>query len=93
VLAVWWSDLLVALGKQNIPRALQVGLDWRVLGFTLLVSVLTGFVFGLLPALHSSKTELTETLKEGGRGAGEGARRNRTRGVLIVSELAIAGCY
>jgi putative ABC transport system permease protein len=90
VLAVWWSDLLVALGKQNIPRALQVGLDWRVLGFTLLVSVFTGIIFGLVPALHSSKTELTESLKEGARGSGEGARRNRVRGVLVVSELAIA---
>ena len=90
VLAVWWSDLLVALGKEDIPRALQVGLDWRVLGFTLLVSVLTGIIFGLVPALHSSKTQLTETLKEGGRGSAEGARRNRTRGVLVVGELAIA---
>jgi putative ABC transport system permease protein len=90
VLAVWWSDLLVALGKENIPRALQVGLDWRVLAFTFLVSVLTGVVFGLVPALHSSKTELTESLKEGARGSGEGARRNRVRGVLVVSELAIA---
>ncbi len=70
VLAVWWSDLLIALGKQNIPRALQVGLDWRVLGFTLLVSVLTGVVFGLVPAIHSSKTELTESLKEGGQNSG-----------------------
>ena len=90
VMAVWWSDLLVALGKQNIPRALQVGLDWRVLGFTFLVSLLTGVIFGLVPALHSSKTELTESLKEGGRGSGDGARRNRIRGVLVVSELAIA---
>ena len=90
VLAVWWSDLLVALGKENIPRAMQVGLDWRVLGFTLLVSVLTGVVFGLVPALHSSKTELTESLKEGGRSGAEGARRNRIRGVLVVGELAIA---
>lgn len=90
VLAVWWSDLLVALGKENIPRALQVGLDWRVLGFTLVVSVLTGIVFGLVPALHSSKTELTESLKEGGRSSSEGARRNRVRGVLVVTELAIA---
>jgi putative ABC transport system permease protein len=89
-LAVWWADLLVALGKQNIPRALQVGLDWRVLVFTLAVSVLTGIVFGLVPALHSSKTELTESLKEGGRGSGDGARRNRIRGLLVVSELAIA---
>ena len=90
LLAVWWSDLLISLGKDDIPRALQVGLDWRVLGFTLLVSVLTGVVFGLVPALHSSKTQLTETLKEGGRGSGEGARRNRIRGVLIVAELGIA---
>jgi putative ABC transport system permease protein len=90
VMAVWWSDLLVALGKENIPRALQVGLDWRVLGFTLAVSLLTGIIFGLVPALHSSKTELTESLKEGGRGSSDGARRNRIRGVLVVSELAIA---
>lgn len=90
VLAVWWSDLLVALGKDDIPRALQIGMDWRVLGFTLGVSVLTGVVFGLVPALHSSKTQLTETLKEGGRGSGEGARRNSVRGLLVVGELAIA---
>ena len=89
VLAVWWSDLLIALGKKDIPRALQVGLDWRVLGFTLGVSVLTGLVFGLVPALHLSKTEMTESLKEG-RGAGAGAKRNRVRGVLVVAELAIA---
>jgi putative ABC transport system permease protein len=91
VLAVWWSDLLVALGKRDIPRALQVGMDWRVLGFTLGVSLLTGLVFGLVPALHSSKTQLSETLKEGARGgSGEGARRNRVRNVLVVAELAIA---
>jgi putative ABC transport system permease protein len=90
LLAVWWSDLLIALGKQNIPRALQVGLDWRVLGFTLLVSVLTGVIFGLVPALHSSKSELTESLKEGGRSSSDGARRNRIRGTLVVTELAIA---
>ena len=88
-LAVWWSDLLIALGKKDIPRAIQVGLDWRVLGFTLGVSLLTGLVFGLVPALHLSKTELTESLKEG-RGAGGGARRNQVRGVLVVAELSIA---
>jgi putative ABC transport system permease protein len=88
-LAFWWSDLLIALGKKDIPRAIQVGLDWRVLAFTLAVSVLTGLVFGLVPALHLSSTELTESLKEG-RGAGAGAKRNRIRGVLVVAELAIA---
>ncbi|MEP6922541.1 MAG: ABC transporter permease [bacterium] len=90
VLAVWWSDLLISLGKQDIPRALQVGMDWRVLAFTLFVSLATGIVFGLVPALQTSKTDLTESLKEGGRGSGEGARRNRVRGILVVSEVAIA---
>lgn len=90
LLAVWWSDLLVSLGKDDIPRALQVGLDWRVLGFTLAVSLLTGLVFGLVPALHSAKTQLTETLKEGGRSGAAGARRNHTRSVLVVVELAVA---
>jgi putative ABC transport system permease protein len=88
-LAVWWSDLLIALGKKDIPRAIQVGLDWRVLGFTLGVSILTGLVFGLVPALHLSKTALMDSLKEG-RGAGAGARKNRVRGLLVVAELAIA---
>ena len=89
LLAVWWSDLLVTLGKEDIPRAVQVGLDWRVLSFTLSVSVLTGLIFGLVPAFQSSRTELTDSLKEG-RGLGGGARRNRMRSVLVVSELAIA---
>ena len=88
LLAVWWSDLLIALGKEDIPRAVQVGMDWRVLGFTLGVSLLTGLIFGLAPAFHSSKTELVESLKEGGRGTSEGARRNRVRNVLVVGELA-----
>ncbi|HEY0431694.1 MAG TPA: ABC transporter permease, partial [Pyrinomonadaceae bacterium] len=90
LLAVWWSDLLIALGKEDIPRAIQVGIDWRVLGFTLGVSLLTGIVFGLAPALHSSKRELVESLKEGGRGNSEGARRNKVRSILVVAELAIA---
>jgi putative ABC transport system permease protein len=89
VLAVWWSDLLIALGKQDIPRAMQVGLDWRVLAFTFGVSMLTGVVFGLVPALQSSKFQLTESLKEGGRGS-DGSHRNRVRGALVVTELAIA---
>ncbi|HEV8366337.1 MAG TPA: ABC transporter permease [Pyrinomonadaceae bacterium] len=89
-LAVWWSDLLVALGKEDIPRAVQIGLDRRVLLFTVGLSVLTGVVFGLVPAFQSSKTDLTDSLKEGGRGGGSGARRNLMRSTLVVSELAIA---
>jgi putative ABC transport system permease protein len=90
LLAVWWSDLLIALGKEDIPRAVHVGIDWRVLGFTAGVSILTGVIFGLFPAVHASKTELVESLKEGGRGTSEGARRNRMRNVLAVGELAVA---
>jgi putative ABC transport system permease protein len=90
LLAVWWSDLLVALGKDDIPRAVQVGLDWRVLTFTAFVSIFTGLVFGLVPAFHSSKTDLTESLKEGGRSGSASSRRNRMRSGLVVAELAIA---
>ena len=90
LLAVWWADLLVALGKEDIPRAVQVGIDWRVLGFTLGVSIVTGLVFGLAPAFHSSKTDLVESLKDGGRGTSESSRRNRMRSILAVGELAIA---
>jgi putative ABC transport system permease protein len=90
LLAVWWSDLLVALGQEDIPRAVHVGIDWRVLGFTFGVSVLTGLIFGLFPAFHSSKTELVESLKEGARGTSDAGRRNRMRSILAVGELAIA---
>ena len=90
LLAVWWSDLLVALGKDDIPRAVHVRLDWRVLGFTLGISLITGLIFGLAPATHSSKSDLVESLKDGGRGTSEGARRNRVRNLLVVGELSVA---
>src|SRR5690349_15374148 len=90
LLAVWWSDLLVALGKADIPRAVHVGMDWRVLGFTLGVSLLTGLIFGLAPAFHSSRTELVESLKEGARGTSAGSFANVVRKLLVVVELAFA---
>jgi putative ABC transport system permease protein len=90
LLAVWWSDLLVALGKEDIPRAVHVGMDWRVLGFTLGVSLLTGLIFGLAPAFHSSKTELVDSLKEGARGTSAGLFANFIRKALIVIELGFA---
>ncbi len=89
LLAVWWSDLLIALGKDDIPRATHVSLDWRVLLYTFGISVFTGVLFGLAPAFHSAKSGLSETLKEG-RGAGAGASKNRLRASLVVSEVAIA---
>ena len=90
LLAVWWSDLLVALGKDDIPRALHVGIDWRVLGFTLGISLLTGLIFGLAPAQHSARGELVETLKDASRGTSDSGRRGGLRNLLVVSELAIA---
>ncbi len=89
LLAIWWSDLLVALNRDDIPRALHVGLDLRVLGFTFGVSILTGLIFGVMPAFSSTKLSLGESLKDG-RGAGEGAKGNKLRGTLVVVELAIA---
>jgi putative ABC transport system permease protein len=92
LLFAWWGvELLVSLSPGNIPRLDEVGLDRSVLLFTFGVSLLTGVVFGLLPALQASKTDLASSLKEGGsRGATAGAGASRLRNVLVVSEIAIA---
>lgn len=88
--AILGTAQLAAIGGGDLPRFTYINMDMRVLGFTLLVSVLTSVLFGLIPALQSSKTDLNETLKEGGRGAGEGQSRTRLRSVLITAEIAIA---
>jgi putative ABC transport system permease protein len=89
LLARWGVALLLALAPDNLPRAYDIRLDARVAGFTILVSLLTGIVFGLLPALQASKIDLGVTLKEGGRDAA-GLLRRRLRGFLVVSEVALA---
>ena len=89
LLAWGCMESLLSLSPENIPRLQGVRLDGRIFGFTLLVSLLTGVIFGLAPALQAAKTELTETLKDGGRG-GEGARGARLRSALIIAEVAIA---
>ncbi len=90
MLAVWGLDLLRALGVQTVPRIAEANLDLRVLAVTLAVSVVTGILFGLVPALASGNPELTEALKEGGRGTTTGVRRNRLRNGLVVAEVAMA---
>ncbi|HEX8140370.1 MAG TPA: ABC transporter permease [Pyrinomonadaceae bacterium] len=90
LVAMWGVDILVALSPGNIPRLDEVGLNWKVLAFTLAVSFATGVVFGLLPALHATSPNLTETLKEGGRSSTEGIRGGRLRNSLVVAEIAIA---
>jgi putative ABC transport system permease protein len=89
LLAMWSVDVLVSLAQGNVPRAAEIGIDARVLGFTLAVSVLTGAVFGLFPALRASKPDLNEVLKEGGRSS-VGVRHNRVRSSLVVAEVALA---
>jgi putative ABC transport system permease protein len=89
LVAKWGTGLLVSLSPSNIPRVEQAGLDARVLGFTLLISTLTGLAFGLVPALQASKVNLNESLK-GGVTATAGARRSFTRGALVVAEVALS---
>ncbi len=89
LLAMWGVDLLIRLIANSIPRANEISLDGRVLGFTLLISLMTGLLFGLLPALQTSRPDLTESLKEGGRDSAESFRRNRARSLLVVCEVAL----
>ncbi|MGI8732774.1 MAG: ABC transporter permease [Pyrinomonadaceae bacterium] len=90
LLAVWGVELLVTLSAESIPPTAQVRIDATVLAFTLLISVFTGVLFGLAPALRTMKLNLSESLKEGGRSLGDGGQRNRTRSVLVVLESAVA---
>ncbi|MGH9914372.1 MAG: ABC transporter permease [Pyrinomonadaceae bacterium] len=89
-LSILLTKLLVAISPADVPRLDQVGLDARVLGFTVGVVGLVGLLFGLAPALQASKTDLNDVLKEGGRSSGEGHGRNRVRALLVVSEIALS---
>ncbi len=90
LLAVWGTAALMALAPDNIPRLNEVGVDARVFGFTLAVSLLTGIVFGLFPAIHASKPDLNEALKEGSRGSMASGSGKRTRSVLVAVEVALS---
>jgi putative ABC transport system permease protein len=82
--------VLLATNPRGIPRALEVGLDGNVLLFTLLVSIVTGLIFGLAPALHLTKRTVTQSLRDGtGRTTASGTRQ-RVRRLLVVSEVALA---
>jgi predicted permease len=88
--AVATLGFILRFVPSNVPRLNEVRIDWVVLAFALLISILTGLVFGLAPALHSAKAALSSAVREGGRGSGYSNKTSRLRDVLIVSELAFA---
>jgi len=90
LVAIWGIDLLLALSPADLPRVKEITIDLRVLGFTLGVSLLTGILFGLLPALQASRPNLNERLKTGGRSASSGISRQRVRSFLVVGEIALS---
>jgi len=85
---------LLAVSPAGLPRigenGTAIGIDWRVLGFTLAVSLLTGVLFGLVPAFSASCSDLISTLKESDNGSGAGFRQGKARTILVLSEIAMA---
>jgi putative ABC transport system permease protein len=90
LIAMWGVDLLLAASPADLPRQSEIALDGRAIAFTVAMTLVTGFIFGLAPALRASKTDLNDALKDGGRGSGEGGGRNKLRGALVVAEVAMS---
>jgi putative ABC transport system permease protein len=90
LVAVWGVELLVSILPLDLPKFAPVRIDRGVLLFTLGVSLLTGLLLGLVPALQASRPDLNETLKEGGRTSAGGPRSRRVRSLLVVAEIALA---
>ncbi|MDQ6939526.1 MAG: ABC transporter permease [Verrucomicrobiota bacterium] len=88
-LAAWSRDLLVALSPPGVPRFQNVGLDGWVLAFSLVISGATSVLFGLWPALHTSRADIQLALKTGGHGAGDAPNAKRSRDLLVVAEVAL----
>jgi putative ABC transport system permease protein len=90
LLAQWGTEALVRTVPQNIPRISNIQLDASVLIFTLLVSLVTGVVFGLVPAWQASHVDLNSSLKSGSRMGSGGESKGRVRNALIMAEVALA---
>jgi predicted permease len=98
ILGAWGIRALLALSPGNLPRindqqhaaSIVSALDWRVLAFTIGVSLLTGILFGLFPAIHVSRMDVNSALKETSGRSGTGLRQNRVRSLLVISEMALA---
>jgi putative ABC transport system permease protein len=90
LLAVWGVQGLVLAAPPSVPRLDAVGIDLRVLGYTLGVTLLTGILFGLAPALHTVRGDLTGALTDGGRAGTTGRGRQRVRQALVTGQVAVA---
>jgi len=88
LLATWGTAALVALSPDSLPRAREIGFDWRVLAFTGVVALTTGIIFGLMPAIWGPRVDLSDALKEGSRGSTGGG--GRLRKLLVVAEVALS---
>ena len=86
----WGLQALVALAPASTPRLAEVALDQQVLLFTLAASLATGLIFGIIPALQTSRTDINHSLREGGRESQSLGGKSRLRGLLVVSEVALA---
>jgi putative ABC transport system permease protein len=89
LLSLWGVELLLAVGPKDLLRLSNIGVDYRVLGFTFAVSILTALIFGLAPALETSSPNLNESLKEG-KGTMGGGRSHRFRNIFVVAEISLA---
>jgi len=89
-LSLWLIKLLIAITPPNTPRLDEIRIDWRVFAFSLAVMVFAGLLFGLFPALQTSRPNLNETLKDSGQRGLETGGRNRVGSLLIVSEIALS---
>jgi putative ABC transport system permease protein len=90
LLAVWGNDLVMSQIPEELPNWMDIKVDAGVIVFTAIVAVATGLIFGVVPAIESSRPNLNETLKDGGRGTSVGGRRGRLRSGLVVLETALA---
>src|SRR5436853_2391722 len=90
LLAAWGIELLLRLNPDSLPRLEQITIDPRVLGFTLFVTLITGIVFGLAPALQTTRVDLQDALKEGSRAASGSTGSRRLRGALVITEIALS---
>jgi putative ABC transport system permease protein len=88
LLALWLTDALAAKAAVDIPRLGEIHVDAATLAFTLVLSTVAGILFGLVPAVHAGRTDLHESLKEGGRGVSGGGAR--TRAILVMAQVALS---